>query len=86
MADFTDTTNNCPSLERLRQGPPTVSIDTAAEYLGVSRGFAYQMVKTGRLAVIRLSSARMRVPTTKLLRLLEGEADTAAADPGGGAA
>jgi excisionase family DNA binding protein len=73
MSDQTDTINTCPSLERLRQGPPTVSIDTAAEYLGVSRGFAYQMVKTGHLPVIRLSSSRMRVPTAKLLRLLEGD-------------
>lgn len=77
MSDLTDTMNNCPSLERLRQGPPTVSIDTAAQYLGVSRGFAYRMVKSGHLPVIRLSGTRMRVPTSKLLRLLEGEADTA---------
>jgi excisionase family DNA binding protein len=72
MSNLTDTMGNCPSLERLRQGPPTVSIDTAAEYLGISRGFAYQMVKTGHLPVIRLSSKRMRVPAAKLLRLLEG--------------
>jgi excisionase family DNA binding protein len=78
MADLTDTTNNCPSLERLRQGPPTVSIDIAAEYLGVSRGFAYQMAKTGHLPVIRLGGARMRVPAAKLLRMLEGQGDNAA--------
>ncbi|OBY30803.1 helix-turn-helix domain-containing protein [Mycolicibacter kumamotonensis] len=73
MEDVTDTKDNCPSLEALRQGPPTVSIDTAAEYLGVSRGFAYKMVKTGHLPVIKLSGTRMRVPASKLLRLLEGE-------------
>ncbi|ORB40955.1 DNA-binding protein [Mycobacterium persicum] len=65
--------NNCLSLERLRQGPPTVSIDTAAEYLGVSRGYAYKMVKSGHLPVIRLSGTRMRVPTARLVRMLEGE-------------
>ncbi|OBF56716.1 DNA-binding protein [Mycobacterium sp. 852002-53434_SCH5985345] len=72
MAQLTDTKDNTPSLDRLREGPPTVSIDTAAEYLGVSRGFAYRMVKSGHLPVIRLSTTRMRVPTAKLLRLLEG--------------
>ncbi|WP_083155502.1 excisionase family DNA-binding protein [Mycobacterium persicum] len=73
MSDQTDTMNNCLSLERLRQGPPTVSIDTAAEYLGVSRGYAYKMVKSGHLPVIRLSGTRMRVPTARLVRMLEGE-------------
>lgn len=80
MTELTDTKNNGPSLERLRQEPPTVSIDTAAEYLGVSRGFAYRMVKSGHLPVIRLSGTRMRVPTARLIRLLEGEGDTAGAD------
>jgi len=70
MPDQEHAENNCPSLERLRVGPPTVSVDVAATYLGVSRGFAYQMVKAGRLPVIRLSTTRMRVPTAKLLRLL----------------
>lgn len=82
MAELTDTKKTCPSLERLRQGPPTVSIDTAAEYLGVSRGFAYTMAKSGHLPVIRLSGTRMRVPTVKLLRLLEGESDAATGDDG----
>jgi excisionase family DNA binding protein len=88
MADLSDTiktTKNCPSLERLREGPPTVSVDTAAEYLGVSRGFAYSMVKTGHLPVIRVSDKRMRVSTKRLLQMLEGEGDTAATDQGGAA-
>lgn len=73
MPDSTETTKTYPSLERLRQGPPTVSIETAAEYLGVSRAFAYSMAKTGRLPVIHLSAKRKRVPTSKLLKMLEGE-------------
>ncbi|OPX12491.1 helix-turn-helix domain-containing protein [Mycobacterium sp. AT1] len=77
MPDFTDTTKTYPSVERLRQGPPTVSIETAAEYLGVSRAFAYSMAKAGRLPVIHLSAKRKRVPTAKLLNLLAGESDTA---------
>lgn len=80
MTELTDTKNNGPSLERLRHEPPTVSIDTAAGYLGVSRGFAYRMVKSGHLPVIRLSGTRMRVPTARLIRLLEGEGDTGGAD------
>ncbi|MGV7394697.1 helix-turn-helix domain-containing protein, partial [Mycobacterium kansasii] len=48
--------------------------------LGVSRGFAYRMVKSGHLPVIRLSGTRMRVPTARLIRLLEGEGDTGGAD------
>ncbi|KKF01588.1 helix-turn-helix domain-containing protein [Mycolicibacterium obuense] len=78
MATATHTKDNCLSLDRLREGPPTVSIETAAQYLGVSRGFAYRMVKSGHLPVIRLSGTRMRVPAAKLLRLLEGESDATA--------
>lgn len=73
MSKLADTTKNNLTLETLRQGPPTVSMDTAAEYLGVSRGFAYRMAREGHLPVIRLSNTRMRVPTVKLLRMLEGE-------------
>ncbi|WP_029108698.1 helix-turn-helix domain-containing protein [Mycobacterium sp. URHD0025] len=73
MSKLADTTHNNLTLESLRQGPPTVSIDTAAEYLGVSRGFAYTMARQGNLPVIRLSNTRMRVPTVKLLRMLEGD-------------
>jgi excisionase family DNA binding protein len=75
MADVIDTktTKSFPSLDQLRDGPPTVSIETAAEYLGVSRPYAYEMVKTGHLPVIWLSHKRKRVPAAKLLRMLEGE-------------
>lgn len=72
MNTSTDTQSNVPVLDRLRQGPATVSIDEAAEILGISRGFAYTMAKSGDLPVIRLSSTRMRVPTAKLLAMLEG--------------
>ncbi|WP_231513527.1 helix-turn-helix domain-containing protein, partial [Mycobacterium paragordonae] len=74
--------SNVPVLERLRRGPATLSIDEAAEILGISRGFAYAMAKSGDLPVIRLSSTRMRVPTAKLLAMLEGE-DGTPADQGG---
>ncbi len=40
------------------------------------------MAKSGDLPVIRLSSTRMRVPTAKLLAMLEGE-DGTPADQGG---
>jgi excisionase family DNA binding protein len=73
LTDTRETRDNFPALERLRQGPATISIDEAAEILGISRGFAYTMAKSGDLPVIRLSSTRMRVPAAKLLRLLEGD-------------
>ncbi|MGV0648746.1 helix-turn-helix domain-containing protein [Mycobacterium kansasii] len=73
MADDTETKTNTLTLETLRQGPPTVSLETAAQYLGVSRPFIYRMAKRGDLPVIRLGTTRMRVPSAKLLRLLEGE-------------
>lgn len=81
MAELTDTKNTCPSLERLRKGPATVSIDAAAEYLGISRAFAYNMAKSGHLPVIRLSNTRMRVSTVKLLQMLEGEPATGDSAP-----
>ncbi len=53
---------------------PTVSVEEAGRYLGVSRAFAYNMVRTGDLPVIRLGSRRVRVPSAKLLAMLGVEA------------
>ncbi len=60
-----------PSLEELRCGPPTVSVEVAAKYLGVSRPYAYQMAREGRLPVIHLGPRRVRVPVIGLLKMLE---------------
>jgi excisionase family DNA binding protein len=63
-------TNTSPTLDDLRSGPPTLSVEQAAPYLGVSRAYAYQMAREGRLPTIQLSAKRVRVPTAALLRLL----------------
>lgn len=49
---------------------PTVSIDRAAQFLGVSRSHAYDMAKSGRLPTIELGVRRKRVPSAAVLRML----------------
>ncbi|WP_341257066.1 excisionase family DNA-binding protein [Gordonia malaquae] len=49
---------------------PTVSVERAGEYLGVSRAYAYAMVRAGDMPVIRLGPRRVRVPSAKLLAML----------------
>lgn len=68
------TAETTPTLEDLRSGPPTVSVEQAARCLGVSRAYAYAMARDGRLPAIRLSPSRVRVPSAGLLRMLEEEA------------
>jgi excisionase family DNA binding protein len=48
----------------------TVSVEEAAKALGISRGLAYDLARTGRLPVLRLGH-RYVVPTSALRRLLE---------------
>lgn len=62
-----------PDIDQLRH-VPTVSVEEAGRYLGVSRAFAYTMVRNGDLPVIRLGTRRVRVPSAKLLRMLGVEA------------
>jgi len=55
----------------------TMSIDQAAESLGISRATAYMLANTGRIPAIRISQRRLVVPITALLRMLEStERDT----------
>lgn len=61
------------TLDDLRREGLTLSIERAGEYVGVSRGFAYQMAKAGDLPTIKLGPRRRRVPTAALLRMLEAE-------------
>lgn len=58
------------ALDELRSGPPTVSVEIAAQHLGVSRAYGYRMAREGSLPTIKLGR-RVRVPTTALLRMLE---------------
>lgn len=49
--------------------PPTLTVERAAEILGVSRQSAYEGVKRGEIPSIRVGR-RLIVPTAQLLRLL----------------
>ena len=44
----TQTTQTPLTLDELRSGPPTVSVEVAGQYLGVSRAYAYAMARSGR--------------------------------------
>lgn len=59
-----------PILDDLRSGPPTVSVERAAELLGISRAYAYQRIKSGDMPVVRLGVRRVRVSALWLLRTL----------------
>lgn len=49
--------------------PPTLTVPDAAKVLGVSRGVAYAMARTGELPVIHCGRREV-VPTARLLALL----------------
>jgi excisionase family DNA binding protein len=49
--------------------PPTISVEHAAELLGVSRSAAYRAAKAGQLVTFRVGR-RLLVPTAPLLRML----------------
>lgn len=51
---------------------PTISVESYAEVMGISRSFAYNLAKAGGIPVIRLGR-RMRVPSAAVLRMLEFE-------------
>ncbi len=53
----------------LDQLPPTLTMEKAAEILGISRRSAYRAASTGELPVLRLGR-RLLVPTARLLELL----------------
>jgi excisionase family DNA binding protein len=50
--------------------PPTISVEHAAELLGVSRSAAYRAAKAGQLVTFRVGR-RLLVPTAPLLRMLD---------------
>ena len=49
--------------------PPTISVEEAAELLGISRSAAYRAAKTGQLRTLRMGR-KLRVPTAPLVRML----------------
>ncbi len=58
----------------------TLTVEEAAEILGISRAFAYSLVKTDQLPSLRLGR-RLVVPRRALERLLDGDHHE---DPGHG--
>ena len=50
-------------------GPLTLSVEEAAQLLGVSRGLAYEAARRGELPTIRLGR-RLLVPRARLLELV----------------
>lgn len=81
MADLNTTITEpgravCPVV---RRGPvtvdylrvhPTVSAEQAASLIGVSRTYAYELVRMGKLDAITLGGKRIRIKSASLLRLL----------------
>ena len=55
------------------------SVGEAAELLGISRAFAYELVARGELPVIRLGRRRL-VPKVALLALVEADRPNETAD------
>lgn len=53
----------------------TLTVAEAAELLGISRGMAYECVRTGQLPAVRMGG-RILVPKKRLEALLSGEADS----------
>jgi excisionase family DNA binding protein len=49
----------------------TFSIEEAAEALGISRGLAYELARTGRLPVLKLGR-RLVVPKAQLEAMVSG--------------
>ena len=68
----TAASKSTPTLDELRGGPPTISVEQAARYLGVSRAYAYQMAREGQLPTIKLGERRVRVSALALLKMLGG--------------
>ncbi|WP_329781980.1 helix-turn-helix transcriptional regulator [[Mycobacterium] crassicus] len=64
------TTTTTATADDLRAEGITTGVPRAAEYLGVSRAFAYEMAKNGTLPTIKLGPRRVRVPTAALADML----------------
>ena len=58
--------------------PPTVSVQQAADILGIGRGLAYDLVKRRALRALRLGG-RILIPTSSLIELLGGSSVDGAA-------
>lgn len=57
---------------RLEQLPPTISVERAAQILGVSRSSAYRAAKIGEIPTFKIGR-RLLVPTARLMAMLSVE-------------
>ena len=55
----------------LVQQPLTISVEEAARLLGIGRGLAYELARTGELPVLRLGR-RLVVPRARLETMING--------------
>ena len=66
---MTDMTNETGKVDRL-----TFTVEEAAQLLGISRGLAYEMARSGKLPVVRLGR-RLLVSRGALERMLDQPED-----------
>lgn len=64
-----------PTLAEIREWPATVDPSTAARAFGISRSYAYELIRRGEFParVLEVGGTK-RVITASILRALEGEA------------
>lgn len=66
---------SAPTLNDIRNWPATVDPATAAAAFGISRSYAYELVRRGEFpAKVLKVGGKNRVVTASILRALEGEA------------
>lgn len=59
-------------LAPLRENP-TVPVPQAANWLGISPGTVYRLIREGEFPAIRIGGKTVRVRSSDLLAMLEGE-------------
>jgi hypothetical protein len=68
---------DAPTIRELRDGPPTVSLLTAAAAIGIGRTKAYELARQGKFPVtVTRVGAIYRVPVAGLLRFLNASEAT----------
>ena len=58
-----------------RDMPVTISVESAGRVLGISRRTAYKHVRSGAIPSIRLGTGTIKVPTHRLIALLDGRTE-----------
>lgn len=64
---------NGPTLDEIRAWPATVNPATAATAFGISRAYAYELVKRGQFPAKTISvGSKARILTSSILAALDG--------------